>query len=42
LYERINRRVEEMFAAGLIDEVRRLCARWTRTINLEASQALGI
>ena len=26
LYERINRRVEEMFAAGLADEVRQLRA----------------
>ena len=28
LYERINRRVEEMFAAGLVEEVRR-CGLWT-------------
>jgi tRNA dimethylallyltransferase len=40
LYERINRRVEEMFAAGLFEEVRRLRAM-ERPLSLEASQALG-
>ncbi len=40
LYERINCRVEEMFAAGLVDEVRRLRAL-DRPLSLEASQALG-
>jgi tRNA dimethylallyltransferase len=40
LYERINRRVEEMFAAGLVDEVRRLRSM-KRPLSLEASQALG-
>jgi tRNA dimethylallyltransferase len=40
LYERINRRVEEMFAGGLVDEVRRLRAM-DRPLSLEASQALG-
>ena len=40
LYERINRRVEEMFAAGLIEEVRHLRG-CDRTLSLEASQALG-
>jgi tRNA dimethylallyltransferase len=40
LYERINRRVDEMFANGLIDEVRRLRAL-DRRLSLEASQALG-
>ncbi len=40
LYERINRRVEEMFAAGLVDEVARLRAM-DRPLSLEASQALG-
>jgi tRNA dimethylallyltransferase len=38
LYERINRRVEGMFAAGFVEEVRRLRAlRWSR----EAAKALG-
>ncbi len=40
LYERIDRRVDAMFAAGLVDEVRRLSAAgqaWSRT----ASQAVG-
>jgi tRNA dimethylallyltransferase len=40
LYERINRRVEEMFAGGLVDEVRRLRAL-DRPLSREASQALG-
>lgn len=40
LYERINRRVEAMFAAGLVDEVRAL-ARLERPLSKEASQALG-
>jgi tRNA dimethylallyltransferase len=38
LYERINRRVERMFAAGIVEEVRRLRALpWSR----EAAKALG-
>jgi tRNA dimethylallyltransferase len=40
LYERINRRVESMFAAGLIDEVRRLRAM-EKPLSPEARQALG-
>jgi tRNA dimethylallyltransferase len=40
LYARINRRVEEMFAAGLIEEVRGLRAQG-RPLSQEASQALG-
>jgi tRNA dimethylallyltransferase len=40
LYARIDRRVEEMFAAGLVDEVRRLRAL-DRPLSHEASQALG-
>ncbi len=40
LYDRINRRVEEMFAAGLVDEVRRLRAL-DRPLGREAAQALG-
>jgi tRNA dimethylallyltransferase len=40
LYERINRRVEEMFAAGLVDEVRRL-RDMEKPLSLEARQALG-
>lgn len=40
LYERINRRVEEMFAAGLVDEVRRLRGLH-RPLSREAGQALG-
>jgi tRNA dimethylallyltransferase len=40
LYERIERRVEEMFAAGLVEEVRRLRAL-DRPLSLEANQALG-
>ena len=43
LYERINRRVEAMFAAGLIDEVRRLAEEVPDTVFLgrTASQAVG-
>jgi tRNA dimethylallyltransferase len=40
LYARINRRVEEMFAAGLVDEVRSLRAL-PRGLSREARQALG-
>jgi tRNA dimethylallyltransferase len=40
LYDRINRRVEEMFAAGLVEEARQLRAL-ERPLSLEASQALG-
>src|SRR5207302_859115 len=40
LYERINRRVEEMFAAGLVEEVRQLRAL-ERPLSREAAQALG-
>jgi tRNA dimethylallyltransferase len=40
LYERINRRVEEMFAAGWLDEARRLRAL-ERPVSLEARKALG-
>ncbi|HEX3149867.1 MAG TPA: tRNA (adenosine(37)-N6)-dimethylallyltransferase MiaA [Gemmataceae bacterium] len=40
LYARIDRRVEAMFAAGWIDEVRRLRAL-PRPLSREASQALG-
>lgn len=40
LYDRINRRVEAMFAAGLVDEVRRLLAA-PQPISKEAGQALG-
>ena len=40
LYARINRRVEEMFAAGLVDEVRGLWAL-PRGLSREAQQALG-
>lgn len=40
LYERINRRVEEMFAAGLVDEVRTLRAL-PLGLSREAGQALG-
>ncbi|HEY1784829.1 MAG TPA: tRNA (adenosine(37)-N6)-dimethylallyltransferase MiaA [Pirellulales bacterium] len=43
LYERINRRVEAMFAAGLVDEVRRLTETVPDTVSLgrTASQAVG-
>jgi tRNA dimethylallyltransferase len=40
LYARINRRAEEMFAAGLVDEVRGLRAL-SRGLSREAQQALG-
>jgi tRNA dimethylallyltransferase len=40
LYERINRRVDDMFAAGLVDEVRGL-RDLGRPLSREASQALG-
>ena len=40
LYDRINRRVEGMFAAGLVEEARQLRAL-ERRLSLEASQALG-
>jgi tRNA dimethylallyltransferase len=40
LYDRINRRVEGMFAAGLADEVERLRSA-RRPLGKEASQALG-
>jgi tRNA dimethylallyltransferase len=40
LYDRINRRVEEMFAAGLVEEVRQLRAL-EKPLSLEARQALG-
>ena len=40
LYERINRRVEQMFAAGLVDEVRRLRAS-DKPLSQTARQALG-
>jgi len=40
LYERINRRVEAMFAAGWVDEVRRLRAL-PKPLSREAAQALG-
>lgn len=40
LYDRINRRVEAMFAAGLVDEVQRLRTA-SRPLSKEASQALG-
>jgi tRNA dimethylallyltransferase len=40
LYERVNRRVEAMFAAGLIEEARQLRAL-EKPLSLEASQAVG-
>jgi tRNA dimethylallyltransferase len=40
LYDRINRRVEQMFAAGLVEEVRALRAL-PRPPSREAAQALG-
>lgn len=40
LYERINRRVEAMFARGLIDEVRQLIDRFG-ALSRTASQAVG-
>ena len=39
LYERINRRVEEMFEAGFVEEVRGLLARYPR--NCQAFKAIG-
>ena len=40
LYERINRRVDAMITAGLVDEVRRL-KQLSRPMSREAGQALG-
>lgn len=40
LYDRIDRRVDAMFAAGLVDEVRGLLARFG-ALSRTASQALG-
>ena len=40
LYERIDRRVEKMFADGLVDEVRKIAAL-PRPLSREAGQALG-
>ena len=40
LYDRIDRRVEQMFSAGLVDEVRRLLAR-PGGLSKTAAQALG-
>ncbi|NLE37817.1 MAG: tRNA (adenosine(37)-N6)-dimethylallyltransferase MiaA [Pirellulaceae bacterium] len=40
LHDRIDRRVEQMFAAGLVDEVRRLLAR-SNPPSRTATQALG-
>jgi tRNA dimethylallyltransferase len=40
LHERINRRVDAMMAAGLLDEVRRLAAA-PKPLGKEASQSLG-
>jgi tRNA dimethylallyltransferase len=40
LYDRIDRRVEAMFAAGLVDEVDHLRASG-QALSMEASQALG-
>jgi tRNA dimethylallyltransferase len=40
LYARINRRVEEMFAAGFVDEVRAL-RELEKPLSREAQQALG-
>jgi tRNA dimethylallyltransferase len=40
LHERINRRVDQMFAAGLVDEVRRLMSQ-PGGLGRTASQALG-
>jgi tRNA dimethylallyltransferase len=40
LYARINARVERMFAAGFVEEVRRLLAR-PKPLSRTASQALG-
>jgi tRNA dimethylallyltransferase len=40
LYARINRRVEDMFAAGWVDEIKRLRS-YEKPMSLEASKALG-
>ena len=40
LYQRINRRVLEMFEAGLVDEVAGLC-KLEKPLSPEARQALG-
>jgi tRNA dimethylallyltransferase len=40
LYRRIEKRVDEMFAAGLVEEVQELLAKFG-TLGREASQALG-
>jgi tRNA dimethylallyltransferase len=40
LYERINRRIVQMFDDGLVDEVRRLCSL-EHPLSHEAAQALG-
>jgi tRNA dimethylallyltransferase len=40
LYDRINRRVEQMFAAGLVEEVRAL-GQLPQPLSREAAQALG-
>jgi len=40
LYRRVNRRVEAMFASGLVDEVRTLLAR-SRPLSRTAAQAVG-
>jgi tRNA dimethylallyltransferase len=40
LYDRIDRRVEQMFAAGLLDEVRSLL-NWPYPLSHTAGQALG-
>ena len=40
LYDRINRRVEQMFAAGLVEEARAL-RLLPRPLSREAAQALG-
>lgn len=41
LYERINRRVEQMFAAGLVDEVRALMDQGFGKKDTTASRAIG-
>ena len=40
LHQRIERRVEQMFANGLVDEVRGLLGKWTQ-LSHTASQAVG-
>jgi len=42
LYQRINRRVEAMFALGVIEEVRAAVAGATQPISLTASQMIGL